>query len=280
MKKTNFIIVFIGFTILLISCKNEISKSIPLKHTELSQGKYDKYLNKLNEAYASNDNFEVAIQLANLKAKASTTFELLNQSITENHNNCEKIYDWYYLYDRHNFRVNILKLDTTKFKDVVLLCNNLEDQRTYEQYALMKDEEERHAKESKEIEDTTNFNMKLVAELNQIHYDDQNIRKRKASKNITAELKEILRREMHLVDSINLNKIDKIFNQHGYPSKKLVGRDGNFTPALVIHHSKDLETRYKYLPLLEKAVNDGLLYEGTLDMIKRRIEDMELNKKQ
>jgi len=58
-----------------------------------------------------------------------------------------------------------------------------------------------------------------------------------------------------------------------------VGKIGNLTPALVIHHSNSLEDRYRYIPLLEKAVESGILYEGTLNMIKRRIEDMELDEK-
>ena len=121
--------------------------------------------------------------------------------------------------------------------------------------------------------------MELVRELEQISFNDQEIRKKANAKNITPELIEELSEEMQIVDSINLIRIDEIFEQYGYPSRELVGKECSFTPALVIHHISDLETRYKYMPFLEKAVNDGLLNEGALNMIKIRNEHMELEKK-
>ena len=271
-------IILIGWSLLMSSCKYEIEKPIPDKHLEQSQGKYEKYLNLLQEAYKSNNNFEAAVQLANLRASPKETFDLLEFSINENHENCDQIFEWYFLYDRHNFGVNILKLDTVKFKRAVTLCDNLNKHQTYSKYAQSKDEEESHAKESKEVEDSTNFNMELVSELKQIHEDDQEIRYRITAKNISLDVEKELSKEMHIIDSINLDKIDKIFNKYGYPGRELVGKDGNFTPALVIHHSNSLETRYKYLPFLEKAVEDGKLGEPTLNMIRRRIENMELDR--
>jgi len=87
----------------------------------------------------------------------------------------------------------------------------------------------------------------------------------------------VIIRKLSANDSITLEKIDKIFKEHGYPSRSLVGKECNFTPALVIHHSNSLESRYKYLPILSRAVDEGILGQGTLDMINRRIENMKLN---
>ena len=279
-KHTLFKILFLCVVLFLCSCKTEIAKPIPEKHPDLSKGKYDKYLELLKEAYETNNNFNAAVQLANLKGDVSSTYQLLKLSVKEEPSNCDKIYDWYYLYSRHNFGVNILRYDTTEFKKIVSYCDDLDQNNSYQAYAKMKDEEEKQAEESKAVEDSTNFNMELVAELKQIYDDDQGIRNKVMEKNISPELEKELIKEMQIIDSINLEKIDKIFKEHGYPSRDLVGKTGNFTPALIIHHSKTLETRYKYLPFLEKAVEDGLLYEGTLNMIKRRIEDMELDQKQ
>lgn len=278
-KNTLVKILLLGIVMFICSCKNEIAKPIPEKHTDLSQGKYDKYLSLLKKAYKTNNNFAAALQLANLKADKSPAYQLLNSSIKEEPSRCDKIYEWYCLYDRHDFGVNILKYDTTEFKKVVSICDEINQNNSYRDYAKMKDEKERQAEENKIVEDSTNFNMELVAELKKIHDDDQEIRNRITAKNITPDLEKKLRKEMQVVDSINLEKIDKLFKEHGYPSREKVGKDGNFTPALVIHHSNSLETRYKYLPFLEKAVDDGLLYEGTLNMIKRRITDMELDQK-
>lgn len=276
---TKIKVLLLGLVIFFFSCRNEIGKPIPEKHPDLSQGEYEKYLGLLKQAYNTNDNIVAAFQIANLKGDKSTVYQLLNLAIEKETGNCDKIYEWYWLYDRHNFGVNILKLDTTEYKKIVTRCDQLIQNASYQDYAKMKDEEEKHAEEINSKEDSTNFNMKLVRELKQIHYDDQEIRKKLSVKNITSQLEKKLKNEMEIVDSINLIKVDKIFKEFGYPSMELVGKEGNFTPALVIHHSKSLEIRYKYLPFLEKAVEDGLLYDGTLNMIKKRIEDMELAKK-
>lgn len=278
-KNNLFEILLLVIVVFICSCKNEVTKPIPEKHPDLSQGKYEEYLSLLKEAYNTNNHFSAALQIANLKGDKRSAYQLLYLAIEEEPNICDKIYEYYWLYDRHNFRMNILKFDTTEFKKVVSYCEELNQNNSYQGYAKMKDEEEKQAVENKPKEDSTNFNMVLVRELRQIDHDDQEIRNRVLEKNITPEVEKELIKKMQIVDSINLKKIDKIFKEFGYPSRELVGKEGNFTPALVIHHSNSLETRYKYLPFLEKAVEDGLLYEGTLNMIKRRIKDMELDQK-
>jgi len=263
----------------MCSCSNEITRPIPERHADLTQETYDKYLGLLEKAYADKDDFQAALQIANLKGSPKVTFDLVDNAIRNNLNICDRVYEMYFLYDRHNFGYNILMLDTTMFKNSVKLCDQLNETTSYEIYAKIKDEDERLAKENREVEDSTHFDMKLVAELEEINRVDQEIRIKVVDKNISSELKEKLSAEMQIIDSLNLIKIDRIFEEHGYPSRELVGKDCNFTPALVIHHSNSLEDRYKYLPFLEKAVEDGILFEGTLDMIKRRIESMELAEK-
>jgi len=272
-------VLLFGFIIFNCSCENEIVKSIPEKHSDLSQGEYDKYLGLLNEAYSTNNHYNAAFQLANLKGDKSLAFQLLRLSIKEDKSKCDEIYETYWLYDRHDFRMNILKFDTTQFKKIVELCDELSQDNSYTTFSTSRDEEERQAVENTVKEDTTNFNMKLVGVLKEIHDADQEIRNKISAKNISADLEKKLSKEMQIIDSINLQKIDRIFKEFGYPRRELVGKDGNFTPALVIHHSNALETRYKYLPFLEKAVDDGALNEGTLNMIKTRIEHMELELK-
>lgn len=274
----NYLLVFvIGMT--AFSCSTEIAKPIPDRHPEMSQGRHDKYLDLLKNAYKEEDYFSAAIQLANLKANKSDTYNLLKYAVNQDPYKCEKVYEWYWYYDRYDFGVNILKHDTIKFKEVIRLCENLKATGTYQQYAERKDIEEKEIEKNRVKEDTTHFNMELVAELKKIYDADQGIRHKYSDKIKDPALKEKLRTEMQIIDSLNLIKIDSIFDLYGYPSKELVGRDGNFTPALVIHHSNSLEARYKYLPFLEQAVKDSLLSKNTLNMIKRRIEDMELDLK-
>jgi hypothetical protein len=273
---SNFLSILV-IVLLCIGCKPE-GDFIPEKSADFSQGKYEKYLGLLKEAYADNDKFQAAIQYSNLKVDKKRTYNTLNEGIRNDPNNCDRIYEWYWLYDENNFRTNILKLDTTLFKESVTLCDELYTKSTYAQYLAVKRAEAEEFQKNKVVEDSSGFNIALVEKLKQIEKDDQDVRNRLSAKTTTKEQAAELRIEMQRIDSINLLKIDKIFKEHGYPSRELVGKDGNFTPALVIHHSNSLEDRYKYLPLLEKAVEDGVLYEGTLNMIKRRIENIKLDK--
>jgi len=270
-----------GFILLIavhcISCKSEIGTHIPEKSPDLKQGTYDKYSGLLQNANETGNSFEAAIQLANLKADKKITYATLKKAIKDNPEHCDQLFEWYWLYDRHNFRMNILKLDTTLFKETVALCNELKGNTAYEDYAAMKDQEEEDAIANREKEDSTNFDLVLVKELEEINKVDQEVRIRLTAKTVTPKEYKEIQKEMQIIDSINMQKIETIFEKHGYPSRELVGKECNFTPALVIHHSNSLATRYKHLPFLEKAVEEGVLYEGTLDMIKRRISDMELN---
>ena len=62
-----------------------------------------------------------------------------------------------------------------------------------------------------------------------------------------------LNRLIHQTDSLNLLKVQKIINTHGWLGKSEVGEIGNQTLLLIIQHS-DLTVQEKYLPLLKKSV--------------------------
>lgn len=263
--------------LLIFSCGDRsMPDYIPEKHENLSNGEYEKYKGLLIEAYNEGDILGASLQLANLKGDKDLTFKIFHEGIENGKVDCGKVYEWYWLYDRHNFGMNLVKLDTLLFRSSVDLCDLKSTNFSYAEYAKNKDFEEEENKRNKPVEDSTNFNMPLVKKLEQIERDDQRLRILAQGKNIDQNTKDSLYIEIQRIDSLNLLKIDTIFNTYGYPSKELVGKEGSFIPALVIHHSKDLKTRYKYLPFLEDAVERGLLSEGTLDMIKRRIEQMEL----
>lgn len=54
----------------------------------------------------------------------------------------------------------------------------------------------------------------------------------------------------NVVDSLNIIKIEKIIEKHGYPGKSLVGAPTNETAWYVIQHSDKIE---QYLPLIKEA---------------------------
>ncbi|MDR2237215.1 MAG: hypothetical protein LBE92_13925 [Chryseobacterium sp.] len=54
-------------------------------------------------------------------------------------------------------------------------------------------------------------------------------------------------------DSINLQKIEKIISQYGYPGKSMVGEPANQSAWYVIQHSEKIE---KYLPVIQRAAKN------------------------
>lgn len=61
---------------------------------------------------------------------------------------------------------------------------------------------------------------------------------------------------IHQQDSICLNKIIKILDEHGWLGKSRVGSQANQAVWLVIQHA-ELEKQEKYLPLLKESVEIG-----------------------
>jgi hypothetical protein len=72
------------------------------------------------------------------------------------------------------------------------------------------------------------------------------------------------------MDSINLVKVTRIIDKHGWPGIDKVGQQGASTVFLVIQHS-DAETRAKYLPMMRQAVKDGKANGGELALLEDRI---------
>ncbi len=118
------------------------------------------------------------------------------------------------------------------------------------------------------------FDKELVAVLDEIYFDDQNTRSQirsmeekygRNSKEMDAYWESILKK-----DSINLIKVSKILDERGWPNKTLIGKRGTSTLFLVIQHAGQ-ETQEKYLPLIEKAVEDDNLPKRQYAMFYDRL---------
>ena len=72
------------------------------------------------------------------------------------------------------------------------------------------------------------------------------------------------------IDSTNLVEVEAIISQYGWPGKSFVGIPGNQTCFLVIQHS-DSATRAKYLPVLQKSVDDGESFPSDLALLQDRV---------
>lgn len=115
----------------------------------------------------------------------------------------------------------------------------------------------------------------LVSQLNKIREDDQadrteiegfEIKFGYNSKQVQDLWKTIARK-----DSINLNKIEKILSENGWPSVENIGKKGVETVFLVLQHS-DLKTQLKYLSLIKKAAEEGNIDMQNFAMFIDRIE--------
>jgi tetratricopeptide (TPR) repeat protein len=119
------------------------------------------------------------------------------------------------------------------------------------------------------------LNKPLMAELRQIQETDQKYRMMMDSIEQefgweSKEMQELWKKQSD-ADSINLQKIEAIIAEHGYPGKSLVGNRLANATFLVIQHA-DLEIQEKYLPILQAAADKGELRKSSLALLIDRIE--------
>ncbi|WP_298417292.1 DUF6624 domain-containing protein [uncultured Kordia sp.] len=69
---------------------------------------------------------------------------------------------------------------------------------------------------------------------------------------------------------INEKKVRAILDANGWPTKEMIGEQGNFTICNVIQHSGN-EIRIKYLPMMQQAVKDKKLEPRFLVRAEDRI---------
>jgi hypothetical protein len=119
-----------------------------------------------------------------------------------------------------------------------------------------------------------NLDKQLVAILDTIYLDDQDYRKQinDIGKKYGWESKE-LKDHLKIIqeqDSINIIKIKKILDEHGWLGADIIGNQGNTTLFLVIQHS-DLKTQEEYLPLMREAVKKGNAKANNLAFLEDRV---------
>lgn len=120
----------------------------------------------------------------------------------------------------------------------------------------------------------SNLNNELIAVLDNVHQLDQKYREelQELKKQYGWESKEVqdLWEKIHVKDSLNLIKVEKIIADNGWLGIDIVGEQGNVTLFLVIQHA-DTETQVKYLPILREAVKDGKAKASNLALMEDRV---------
>lgn len=117
-------------------------------------------------------------------------------------------------------------------------------------------------------------NMELAIELLYIYQADQRWRANLDDYDESSDEYAEISRKMTETDSSNLERVEKIIAQYGYPSSKLVGLMAIDIPLLVIHHS-NCEKISQYYRLFKKTVKKEpdlqqlfMLYEDRLLLCK------------
>ncbi len=119
-----------------------------------------------------------------------------------------------------------------------------------------------------------NYDKPLVSILDTIYKEDQTYRKQikgieekygRESKEMKTHWKLIVEK-----DSINLIKVQKILDEHGWLGTDLIGSQGNSTLFLVIQHSP-LDVQEKYLPMMRNAVKKGNARANSLALLEDRV---------
>ena len=118
------------------------------------------------------------------------------------------------------------------------------------------------------------YNKKLVAELDSIYDSDQGYRLqlRDVSSQYGPDSEEMrnLWAMINKADSINLGKVTRIIDAHGWLGPDTLGEKGSTTLFLVIQHS-DLATQEKYLPVMREAVKNGNAKAAQLALLEDRV---------
>ncbi|HOX81394.1 MAG TPA: hypothetical protein PLJ60_03475 [Chryseolinea sp.] len=119
-----------------------------------------------------------------------------------------------------------------------------------------------------------NYDKPLQAELVGIFNDDQVIRRQfiSAQKEFGYQSKQVdsLGKIMMYIDSVNLIKVSKILDKHGWVGADKIGGQANQTLFLIIQHS-DLKTQQKYLPMMREAVKNKNANASALALLEDRV---------
>lgn len=242
----------LSLVFIITSCKK--SRYIPSKPDGLQHGFYLQYSEKLNEAYNIEDNFEVGIQLANLEAPKDKVFYYLNKGIKKTPNKCLKLYPPLGALRKLGIKVNIVKIDTTEFLNSIDLCLAISGEDSYNTYLK---EDEKASQANRDELDSLLFDYTLIGQLQQIRNDDQDIILRMNDVDTDSPKYDSLANLKIIIDSINLNKVERIIKEHGWPSREKIGHDMSQTIWLVFQHQTDIFIREKNQELVEANSGAG-----------------------
>jgi hypothetical protein len=273
-RKTDVIVSFVVSIIFFFQCRTAPSY-IPERHENISLTDYNKYKDKLLQAYQKKDDYSVAVQLANLKASNNLVFKQLNQAVNKDVACCNAIFEMQNIAEQGFFQ-NLYKADTVQFKQVIGLCLQKLGKNAYDDYLKQYQKEVEIYQKSKPQIDSSSMKRDLILILQKINDDDQKYRRELSDFRITEAEKNSFSKLQNKLDSSNLIRVDSILTNHGYPRPQEVGFDLSMTIFLVLHHQSNIAVREKYLPIIRDKLS-----ENQIELFVNRtqtIKDNEENK--
>lgn len=253
--KPSFLISILCFFLYFFqSCQENTRPFIPQRPQSIDENQYEKFREKLIEAYDAEDYYLVAFNLANLQSPKEPIYENLKRAVKQDSLACTEIFEVNYLAEQGFYR-HIYRIDTTEFKQVFDLCLLQMGRNSYASYRQKEIEETRLYLASRAPLDSSLFDWDLIEILKEIDEDDQKFRKKMRSLNISeAEKKRLFARQVQ-IDSVNLSRVDSILTNWGYPSREKVGHDYSDVIVMIVHHQSDPAIRQEYLNRIRKYIS-------------------------
>jgi hypothetical protein len=113
------------------------------------------------------------------------------------------------------------------------------------------------------------LNMSLRKDLAILQKDDQELRQKLSDTTLTNDQKQALWQKINVLDSLNLLKLEKILDTHGYPGKSVVGERYGSTAWLIIQHS-NIATMKKYYTIIKEAAQKDELRKSSYALFEDR----------
>jgi len=114
------------------------------------------------------------------------------------------------------------------------------------------------------------LNLSLINCLDSILHDDQNLRLETRNKHFTDKEANAINKRIKNCDSINLIKVKKILNEHGWPTPQEIETKREIIPFLVIQHAPYKDQKL-LLPQVLEASEKGYLNANWLATLEDRI---------
>ncbi|MFZ6798854.1 DUF6624 domain-containing protein [Undibacterium sp. Di24W] len=128
--------------------------------------------------------------------------------------------------------------------------------------------------QTKLAEQEKKYDQKLKAQLEQIFYQDQNLRNQLATiaqkSGYESEQAKVLWKQIDEKDALNFKAVEAILAEHGWLGPKQVGSKASEALFAVIQHA-DKEARRKYVPMMREAVKEKKARADSLALMEDRI---------